>query len=713
VAANSVDVSHGITVNDPFYAANQWNLQRINAARAWQMVYSQNLFAPAAPITVAVLDTGIDTTHPEFAGRLLPGYNYIGAGNPPLRDGFGHGTHVAGILAAGLNDGVGIAGVAPQIRIAPYRVLNDNGGGTIADVAAGIITATMDGARIINMSLTTPTPSTTLQDAVQYAASRGVLLLAAAGNASTNKVYWPAAYPEVMAVAALDYNDRRSSFSNFGPQIEIAAPGGDLTLFRVFSTWSVDAIDRCSAPVYSNGAPYCTRSGTSQATPAVAGAAALLWSLKPSLTAADIRALLRAAADPLSEATQYVGAGKLNMANTLREILPSTVNVAATSVLTQVEAATLPITLTVALENPSLEAIDWSALLNVPLAATVTPTATQGAWITMTSGLNNAQVGTFVYGAPDYITLMISPTAPISGTYVATLNVTGTRGDGSTVDKALPLTIQINVGPTLPPTPVAPGTPAPPTPEPTPDPTPDGPDTPVIPTLPITTPLTAGPTLYLPLVRDGLLPTEPTDTITADNLDWLAPITEALRTTYALTDTSSTTLSLPSGIKVGDTQYAAARIYSDGFVALGSSFAELTPATPIATNENRCIPALNYPAQGVFGWWADLDPSAAGGRVSSFATDNGRMVVEYDNITAVGSKGYKVSFQIVFGTNGDVGLNYAYTPTFIGKPARATVGIEGRDALFYSLFGCVTPTRTLGALPRSGESYLIQAQDIY
>lgn len=694
VTAQATDVIPGFAINDPLYADRQWNMQRINGARAWQMVYALNSFAPAADLTVAVLDTGIDTTHPDFAGRLLPGYNYIGIGNPPMRDGFGHGTHVAGILAAGLNDAVGVVGVAPEVKIAPYRVLDDAGSGTIANVAAGLVAAANDGAQIINMSLTTGSPSTTLQNAVEYAASQGALLLAAAGNGGAGAVYWPAAYPEVMAVAALDYNDHRTSYSNYGPQIEIAAPGGDLFLHKVFSTWSNDALARCAPAdlVINNGAPYCTRSGTSQATPAVAGAAALLWSLKPSLTAADIRALLRNAADELTEATQYVGAGKLNVANALREILPSTIVIAPSAIVTSVVSAMLPLTLTVEMQNPSLDAVNYTAALDVPQAVAASPTAMQGAWITMTSGLDNVHAGAVAYGNPAYVTLLVSPTQALTGTFSATLDVTGERSDGSSVQKTLTVLMHISElpdSPSTPGTPVAPGTPV-------------SPVQPVVPGLP---------QIFVPIIRGG---SASEDTIAASTLEWLKPEFEADRTTYALTDTGFVDRALPAGIKVGAKQYAAARIYADGFVAVAGSISELAPVASVTTGDNRCVPSLSYPAQGVFGWWADLDPGAFGARVSSFMAEDGRFVIAYEDVPAAAmAQPYTVSFQIVFDTDGSVGLNYLKTPRFTGKPGRVTVGIEGQDALTYSLFGCVTPTTILGTLPSAGQSYTIEAADIF
>ncbi len=680
------NVSTGFVVDDPLYAANQWNMQRVSASRAWQMVYQQNLFPPARAVTVAVLDTGIDTTQPDFAGRLLPGYNYVGYNNPPMRDGYGHGTHVSGIVAAGLNDSIGVAGIAPNVLIAPYRVLDDNGGGTIANVATGIMSATVDGAQIINMSLTTSSASQTLQDAVEFSAAQGALLLAAAGNAAAGTVYWPAAYPEVVAVAALDFNDHRAAYSNYGPQIEISAPGGDLNNRKILSTWSSEATSKCQSPVISDGAPYCTRSGTSQATPVVAGTAALLWSLDPTLTAAEIRAILRDTADPLTESAQYVGAGKVNVPNALRAILTSDVTIVPTAVLTNVDASTLPITFTVEVQNPSLITLDWSATLNVPAAATVTPTATQGTWITMTSGVDNGQLGVVSYGQPGFITLLIAPSQVISGAYSASLHVTGTRSDGSAVDETLPIHVYVEVNPTGP----------------------TAPPTPVAPVPPIGAPLKK---TFVPVVFGS---GEITDTITADSLRWLEPETETLRTSYSLTDTSAVTVVLPAGIMLGDTAYAAASIFSDGFVALGNSSAELKPIALTDTGSNLCIPSLAFPMQGVFGWWADLDPGAPDARVSSFTSSDGRFVFEFDSVPAVGAtQPYSVSFQIVLDHSGGVGLNYSLTPRFVGRPNPVTVGVEGESALFYSLFGCATPSATLGSLPRSGESYLIQAKDIF
>jgi hypothetical protein len=140
------------------------------------------------------------------------------------------------------------------------------------------------------------------------------------------------------------------------------------------------------------------------------------------------------------------------------------------------------------------------------------------------------------------------------------------------------------------------------------------------------------------------------------------------------------------------------------------------PFTP--PGDNRCIPSLAFPAQAVYGWWSDLNPGAAGARVSSFSLDSDRFVIEYRNVPLKGvvddaGKAKRVSVQIILHTNGDVQLNYAQVPGYEGRPDPATVGVETHDARFYSLLGCITPEQVLGELPVAGRSYLIEARDIF
>jgi thermitase len=212
---------------------------------------------------VAELDTGVDPTHPVLSSHLaMGGYDYIShtatisdvAGGPAS----GHGTFVAGLIAQ----------VAPAARILPFRVLDSNGLGTVANVADAIETAVNDGVRVINMSMGTPIPSATLHHAILYAQQHDVVVVASAGNQDTSTPQYPAGWSGVVAVAGTDQNDQRASFSNFGPWISVSAPAVNL-----YST-------------YPNGFAY--GSGTSFAAPLVSGEAALLRSAQPTLTSTNV-----------------------------------------------------------------------------------------------------------------------------------------------------------------------------------------------------------------------------------------------------------------------------------------------------------------------------------------------------------------------------------------------------------------------------------------
>jgi subtilisin len=208
-------------------------------------------------IKVAILDTGIDYTHPDLAGNYIGGHDFVSNDNDPIDDNFeSHGTHVAGIIAAREN-GVGVVGVAPEAQILAVRVLDGAGFGRSGWTVAGIDWAVANGANIINMSLTGD-GSTALSDAVDRARSAGVLLVAAAGNTflGDGPVQFPAAYDSVIAVTATDKMDRLGYFAPLGDKLELAAPG-----VGIYSTVA--------------GGGYGTLSGTSQAAAFVTGVAAL------------------------------------------------------------------------------------------------------------------------------------------------------------------------------------------------------------------------------------------------------------------------------------------------------------------------------------------------------------------------------------------------------------------------------------------------------
>ncbi len=212
--------------SDPLYA-QQWALPVMNIPAAWDAL---SLEAP--PVTVAILDSGICADHPDLTGRTAGVWDYI-ENDPVPQDEFGHGCSVAGIISATADNGVGMAGIAPNVHILIFRVLDAYGRGTYSDVAAAIVDAVNAGAQIVNLSLGGANPSGVLEQAVRYADERGVLVVAAAGNTGREGVLYPAAYESVVAVAAVDPNLQRSSFSTFGPEVDLLAPGRNILTTRL------------------------------------------------------------------------------------------------------------------------------------------------------------------------------------------------------------------------------------------------------------------------------------------------------------------------------------------------------------------------------------------------------------------------------------------------------------------------------------------------
>lgn len=286
--------------NDPAFAspATSYGFTQIQVPTAWRITTGSQ------QVVIAVLDSGVKLDHPELAGKLTAGYDFVNRDETPDDDS-GHGTHVAGLIGAAINNGQGLAGVCPGCRIMPVKVLNADNLGTWGNLARGILFATDNGARIINLSLGSIYPSQTLDAAIAYARQHDVLVVAAAGNTGQQQPFYPAALEGVIAVGATNAQDEWWALSNYGDFIDLTAPG-DL----IYSTFH--QLDNA----YSG---YTYMSGTSMATPFVSGLAGLVLSIYPQFSAGDVTAALMTGADDLGTSGRdlYFGQGRINAYRTL------------------------------------------------------------------------------------------------------------------------------------------------------------------------------------------------------------------------------------------------------------------------------------------------------------------------------------------------------------------------------------------------------------
>lgn len=304
------------TPDDPLYndVTKVYVPQQIRADRAWDVTRG------SSSVLVAVVDSGLDMAHPDLVGALwtntrevadngldddgngfvddVNGWDFANGDNQPADD-LGHGTHVTGILAARIDNGVGIAGIAGGIKILPIKVLDSKNQGSWVNIAQGIIYAADQGARAINLSLGATSASQTVQDAVRYAQNRGVLVVASSGNNGTEQLFYPAAYDGVVAVGATTVGGEHWVLSNTGDYISVSAPGN-----TVYSTYWKAGV----------GSMYQFMSGTSMASPVVSGVAALIWSVNPALTATQVKAILEATARDAGELgrDKIYGAGEVD-----------------------------------------------------------------------------------------------------------------------------------------------------------------------------------------------------------------------------------------------------------------------------------------------------------------------------------------------------------------------------------------------------------------
>lgn len=287
----------GATASDPLLG-QQWGLFAIGADRAWSTTTGVN-------VTVAVVDSG-SGPHPDLTQNLLPGKSIFGA--VETQDGTdldtgGHGTHVAGIIAAAANNSIGGSGVAPNAKILPIQVLDQAGQGDARDVAAGVRYAADNGAKVINLSLGGTTESPSLTQAIQYATDKGALVVAAAGNGgAADKPKWPASLDLTIAVTAVDPANSVTSFDQRGDYIDLAAPGTSI--------------------VSTAKGSYLSLSGTSMAAGFVAGAAALLFAAEPNITNTQVRDILLRTATDIGEPGRDTtfGFGMINLVAALAEL---------------------------------------------------------------------------------------------------------------------------------------------------------------------------------------------------------------------------------------------------------------------------------------------------------------------------------------------------------------------------------------------------------
>ncbi|MDP2692984.1 MAG: S8 family peptidase [bacterium] len=257
-----------------------WGVDRIDAELSLNT---------GAGIKVAVIDTGIDADHPDLAVNIKGGINFVakgrrGADPSKWDDDNGHGTHVAGTIA-GVNNTIGVVGVAPNAQLYAVKSLDSRGSGYLSDIIAGLEWAVANNMDVVNMSLGTTSDIQAFHDAVDATYSAGVVLVAAAGNSgdgdpNTNNVEYPAKYLSVIAVGATDISDGSPYWSSDGEEVEVSAPG-----VNIYSTYK--------------GGVYATMSGTSMASPHVAGVVALLLESNPLLIPADVRSVLQTTADNL------------------------------------------------------------------------------------------------------------------------------------------------------------------------------------------------------------------------------------------------------------------------------------------------------------------------------------------------------------------------------------------------------------------------------
>ena len=301
-------------VHNDTYFTNQWGMENTGQTIAGQQgIADSDIDASSAwdvtlggGVKVAVLDTGVDQDHEDLPINFSLQKNFTTS--PSVDDFYGHGTHVAGIIAAVGDNGKGVSGGCPSCVILNGKVLRDDGAGYYSWIANGITWAADNGAKVINMSLGGSSPSRTLENAVNYAWNKGVVLTGAAGNSGNQSKTYPGAYKNVIAVAATNNKDQKAAFSSYGAKwVDVAAPGEN-----IFSTFPNHTFT--IGTKYGRSQNYDFGSGTSMSTPMTSAAAALIWTTGYGTSVSSVRSRLESTADKIPGTGTYWTAGRVNAA---------------------------------------------------------------------------------------------------------------------------------------------------------------------------------------------------------------------------------------------------------------------------------------------------------------------------------------------------------------------------------------------------------------
>jgi thermitase len=320
----------GAVPNDPYYSS-QWHLSNISLPPAW------DVSSGSPSVIVAVIDSGVDMSHPDLTTKLVSGWNFLNGTSNTQDSGAlgGHGTAVSGTVGAATDNSNGVAGVGWNVSIMPLLVLSSSNYASWSNVASAITYAADHGAKVINISIYGSSYSSTMQSAVNYAWNKGLVIFACAGNEANNILQYPAALQNVIAVSASNSGNTLEGFSSYGDYVDFAAPGSGITTTYL-------------------GSSYAAWSGTSFSSPITAGVAALLFSAKPTLSNSQVVNMLVSTADDLGTPgwDQYYGHGKVNAAKAIA---------ALGTIITDTQAPSVPANLTASTVSSSQINLSWSA----------------------------------------------------------------------------------------------------------------------------------------------------------------------------------------------------------------------------------------------------------------------------------------------------------------------------------------------------------------